>query len=81
MSMEGKKKVWCCHQACNTYSFENKGILKWECYKHYPGKFSCVQIDTNPELTTGEKLDMLLAHLGLELSLTPAKAEIRKVKK
>ena len=75
MSMSGKKKVWCCHQTCNTYSFEDKGILKWECFKHYPNNFNrtgCVkECEMNTSLTTEDKLNLLLEHLGLEIESEP----------
>lgn len=74
--MEGKKKVWCCRVGCNTYSFEDKGILMWECYHHYPNRWNnykgkvkeCI---VNTQLTTEDKLNLLLEYLGLEIESEP----------
>lgn len=77
--MQGKKKVWCCHQGCNTYSFEDKGTLKWECYKHYPNKFNCGGEVKEPEcdgVSLEEKVDLILNHLGLEVTVKPAETAL-----
>jgi hypothetical protein len=80
MCMSGKKKVWCCHAGCNTYSFEDRGILKWECFKHYPNSFNNTgeikecEVD---DITLEQKVDLLLEHLGVELVIEPQKVTLK----
>lgn len=83
MCMSGKKKVWCCHAGCNTYSFEDRGILKWECYKHYPNKFNDTGEIKECEvdgITLEQKVDLLFSHLGVGLVVEPQQIKIEAVK-
>lgn len=81
-TMGGKKKVYCCHQTCNTYSFEDKGTIKWECFKHYPNNFNntgCIkESEMNTHLSTEDKLNLLLDYLGLEIETEPKVKEVKK---
>lgn len=85
MCMSGKKKVWCCHAGCNTYSFEDKGILKWECFKHYPNNFNksgeLKDCEMDDFVTLEQKIDMLFEHFGLDIEVKPQKVVLvqRKV--
>lgn len=71
--MQGKKKVWCCVDGCNTTSFESKGTVLWRCYKH-------IDCGDEPDPTDGislnEKVDLILEHLGLEVTTKPAEVTL-----
>jgi len=73
--MSGKRRVCCYHQGCSTHSFEDKGILNWECYKHSPNDFNrhvkVKEYEVNTQLTTEDKLNLLLEYLGLEIESEP----------
>lgn len=65
--MQGKKKIYCCVPGCNTSSFESKGTIQWQCFQHCPTAFqeaSTVSLE--------EKVDLILTHLGLEVTTKPA---------
>lgn len=65
--MQGKKKIYCCVPKCTTYSFESSGTIQWQCDKHCPTAYQeCVNV------TLEEKVDLILAHLGLEITTKPA---------
>ena len=69
LEMQGKKKIYCCVPDCRTYSFESKGVIQWQCDKHCPTAF----IECEPEkVSLEEKVDLILAHLGLEVTVKPA---------
>lgn len=77
--MQGKKKVYCCHQGCSTYSFEDKGTLQWECFKHYPNKFNPdFEEVCSEEPSIEQKLDLILEHLDLEIVIEPKKVTLKK---
>lgn len=66
--MQGKKKIYCCTPGCSTYSFESKSTILWQCYKHCPTAFSDRETDT---VNLEKKVDLILAHLGLEVVTKP----------
>lgn len=68
-AMQGKKKIYCCVPGCSTYSFESKGTIQWQCHNHCPAAFN--EQDTN-NVSLEEKVDLILAHLGLEVTTKPA---------
>ena len=74
--MQGKKKIYCCVPNCSTYSFESKGTIQWQCDKHCPTAFveSC-------DVTLEQKVDLILEHLGLEVTTEPQKVVLTEVKK
>lgn len=67
--MQGKKKVWCCVENCTTTSFESKGTVLWRCFKHMDCGDAPDRIDY---VSLEEKVDLILAHLGLEVTIKPA---------
>lgn len=68
--MQGKRKVYCCSPGCSTYSFESRGVIKWECYRHFsPG---CEEQQTD-DVSLEQKVDLILEHLGLEVATEPKK--------
>lgn len=70
--MQGKKKIYCCVPKCTTYSFESSGTIQWQCDKHCPTAYQ----DCN--VTLEEKVDLILEHLGLEVTTEPAKTTLAK---
>lgn len=76
--MQGKKKVWCCVDGCNTTSFESKGTVLWHCFRH----IDCGdEPDYTDSVSLSEKVDLILKHLGLEVKVEPKKAVLKEVKK
>ncbi len=69
IEMQGKKKIYCCVPDCRTYSFESKGTIQWQCDKHCPTAFADCETD---KVSLEEKVDLILAHLGLEVTTKPA---------
>ena len=68
-AMQGKKKVWCCFDGCSTTSFESKGTILWRCYKH----IQCAdEPDCTDQVGLEEKVNLILEHLGLEVTTKPA---------
>lgn len=74
LEMQGKKKIYCCVPNCSTYSFESKGTVQWQCDKHCEFSAPAYQ---NPTLE--EKVDLILEHLGLEISIEPQKVVLKEV--
>jgi hypothetical protein len=73
--MQGKKKIYCCVPGCTTYSFESKGTIQWQCDKHCPTAFT--ESDT---VSLEEKVDLILEHLGLEITTEPKKVVLAERK-
>jgi len=71
--MQGKKKIYCCVPGCDTSSFESKGTIQWQCFQHCPTAFQ----ETNT-VSLEEKVDLILAHLGLEVTTKPAQITLTK---
>jgi len=69
LEMQGKKKVQCDRMGCRTYCFLDRGVVTWECQQHYSGKIEPCDI-LEPSLE--EKVDLILTHLGLEVTVKPA---------
>lgn len=75
--MQGKKKIHCIHQGCSSYSFEDQGVLQWQCSKHYPCELT---VPTRmPRISTDDKVNLILEHLGLEVSIKPASISLEKI--
>lgn len=74
--MQGKKKVYCCMPRCVTYSFESKGTMQWLCHKHCELK-NC---ELPNYVSLEDKIDLILEHLGLEVTIEPQKVVLTKVK-
>lgn len=72
--MQNKRKIYCYHSGCDIYSFESKGTLTWECYRHN----KCEKEIEVSKLSTDEKLELLLEHLGLKIETEPKVVEIEK---
>lgn len=70
--MQGKKKIYCCVPKCTTYSFESSGTIQWQCDKHCPTAYQ------ESNVTLEEKVDLILEHLGLEVTTEPAKTTLAK---
>lgn len=65
--MQGKKKIYCCVPKCSTYSFESSGTIQWQCDKHCPTAYQdCGNVSLE------EKVELILTHLGLEITTKPA---------
>ncbi len=64
--MQGKKKIYCCVPKCSTYSFESSGTIQWQCDKHCPTAYQECNV------TLEEKVELILTHLGLEVTTKPA---------
>ena len=71
--MQGKKKIYCCVPGCKTSSFESKGTIQWQCFQHCPTAFQ----EANT-VRLEEKVDLILEHLGLEVTTEPAKTTLAK---
>ena len=69
--MQGKKKIYCCVPGCDTSSFESKGTIQWQCFKHCPTAFQ----DCNT-VSLEEKVELILTHLGLEITTKPAEVTL-----
>lgn len=71
--MQGKKKVWCCVDGCSTTSFESKGTVLWRCYRH----IDCGDApDCTDQVSLEQKVDLIMAHLGLEVVTKPAEVTL-----
>jgi len=69
--VQGKKKVYCAVQGCSIYSFESKGTLLWQCHNHY----GCNETIEQPAgISLEEKVDLILEHLKLDVTIEPRKA-------
>jgi hypothetical protein len=69
--MQGKKKVYCAYQGCSIYSFESKGTLLWQCHNH----LDCTEKPQQPQcISLEEKVDLILDHLKLDVTIEPRKA-------
>ena len=76
--MQGKKKVWCCADGCTTTSFESKGTLLWRCFMH----MDCGdEPDCTDRPSLEKKVDLILEHLGLEVTTKPAETVLTEKSK
>lgn len=73
--VKNKKKVYCCDSNCTTYSFVDKGVIQWSCYKHCT--YELPDCD-NECISLEEKIDIILEHLGLEFVTEPQKTKLVK---
>lgn len=70
-AMQGKKKIYCCVPKCTTYSFESSGTIQWQCDKHCPTAYQA-----EGTVSLEEKVELILAHLGLEVTIKPVEVAL-----
>ena len=66
--MQNKKKIYC-FAGCGTSSFESKGTRMWLCFRHEDNV--CGGLLESPSVE--EKVNLILDHLGLQVTVEPQK--------